>query len=452
LDDKSLRELSLALRQLHSLTVLSLNFKLNRNITAKGIAELLKTVKKNRFLTELYLDFNECGAANEEHLTSIFNSISSMKLLKSFHINYFHLIYRPLDWTTGEQLSKNLLKLRRLNYMEDFSMNLEFWHGLQSHDITALSKSLSRMVRLSKLYLSNLDCPNFDQIGLKSLSDSLKSLRMLKKLHLHFSSYSDRNDLISKAIENSLTLSHLILDFSRAAIAIDSTKNLLLSLQTLKNLSKLDINFSHTQHSDNDLIQFLSQGISNLTNLSLLRLNFYACPLINGQGLIHLTSALENVTSLKVFELTLTNQSLQSVFLPFSEALGHLTNLSRLMLNFAHSQDFGNQEIKALTKSLQKFENLESLELNLSYYLQITDEGFNDLASQICNFRSLKMLNLNFYGCHQITAEGFEYLKSQISQLESLKRTYLNFPSITNNYGGFAQQQKSSKKSTCSLF
>jgi len=340
--------------------------------------------------------------------------------------------------------------------MKDFSINFKLWHGLKSNDIAALSNSLSRMARLSKLYLNSLGSPTFDQTSLRSLANSLQSLTKLQKLHLQFLSYDGANpgcfDIISKAFENSPTLSNLILDFSRALVVSEAAQNLLLSLQTLTNLSKLDINLSCCQHVNNDVIQSLGQGITKLTNLSSLKLNFSQCPAINGQGLIFLTDILKNLPSLKIFELILTNRPLKSAFLSFSEALEHLVNLSKLRLNFGFSKDLENPEIKALARSLQKIENLEYLELNLSCSLHITDEGLHDLASQIGNLRSLKMLSLNFYGCHKITSEGFQYLKSQLAQLESLKKTYLNFPSVISS-DGFTRprEQKPSEKSLCSL-
>ena len=279
LDDQSLRELSLALRQLHGLTILSLNFKQNRKITAKGITELLKTVKNNRFLIKLYLDFSECGEVEETQLEPIYDSISSMKLLTSFHLNHFHI---PLLPTFGEKLANNLVKLRRLHYMKDFSINFTLWHGLKTLEILALSKVLRRMVRLYKLSLNSIGSIMFSKESMESFVNSLKSLPKLQKLHLHFLSSNtnqDCFDLTYKAFENSLTLSHLILDFSCAHVTSSATKNLLISLQTLKNLSKLELNFSNCLHSNNDVIQLLSQGISNLTNLSSLKLNFSKCPL-----------------------------------------------------------------------------------------------------------------------------------------------------------------------------
>ncbi len=126
LNNKSLSELSLALRQLHGLTILSLNFRENDDISGKGIAKILRTVKKKRFLSELYLDFSGCGRVSKKHLESIYDSISKMKLLTKFHLNHFDLWMQRAEVF---EFAENLFKLKRLNYMKDFSMNFNPFPG-----------------------------------------------------------------------------------------------------------------------------------------------------------------------------------------------------------------------------------------------------------------------------------------------------------------------------------
>ncbi len=429
LEEKHLKELSLALRQLHGLTILSLNFKKNSKITGAEIAKLLKIVKKNKFLSELYLDFSGCGRVSEVHLESIYSNISKMKLLTKFHFNHFdvsiNLFERP-------ELTGNLLKLKGLYSLKDFSMNLKLQQGLRSCEVFALSKSIRRMPRLSKVYLNFGQHPNFDESSLKSLASSLRSLTKLQKLHLRFtkSFFVGQNiyDIVSQAFENSPTLSNLVLDFIQGA--------------QVRNLP------------DNLTLQSLCRGIMNLTNLSSLKLNFSQCPTINGEGLLFIADALRNLTSLKTFELSLTKKSLKSAFPTFTDALGCLTNLSKLLLNFTQSQDLGNEEVKALAGGLQKFENLEYLELSFSFAPKITDEGLRVLVSCIGNLQSLKILTLNFFGCNKITLKGCKFLKSQLALLESLKQINLSFPKTISSSGLVHQQsqQQSSNKSACSIF
>jgi len=167
-------------------------------------------------------------------------------------------------------------------------------------------------------------------------------------------------------------------------------------------------------------------------------LNFHGCLLINGQSFIDLADILRNLSSL---ELSLTKQPSKSGFGLFVEVLGHLKNLSKLVLNFSQSKEFGDQDLKALTKSLEELHKLKSLELNLGCCPQITNTGLNDLVSRVCALQSGKLLDLNFFGCDKITAKSVEFLRSRLALLESLKEKRLTFPNTLN-----------STKPTCSIF
>ena len=235
-----------------------------------------------------------------------------------------------------------------------------------------------------------------------------------------------------------------------------------LALQSLICLSKLNLNFSFCPGVDQNILKSLAQGLENLTTLTSLKLNFTQCSFIDvknlfekfidEEGFFDLSQSLKNLTSLQVFEFALTHQFVKFGFPSFFEALTHLTNLSKLVLNFSQSKDIQDEDLKLIAESLKKLQNLESLELNLRFSLQITDSGLRDLASCLGNLQSLKFLNLNIFGCNNITQEGVDFLKSQLAQLEYLKEKNLNFPNAISSSGFMRERpQIEADKSTCSL-
>jgi len=428
LNDNSMKELAISFRKLSNLTTLSLNFRRNPNITGKGIATLLQSIQKNRYLDKLYLDFDGCGYVSEQYLTSIYTSISNLRLLTSFNLFLFGA---PFDFH-NDVPRNHLQRLRKLKYMRDFSMNLDNSNPIRSTDVQALSQSLSRMLRLSKVTLNLGSLFYLDEEALGSLVNCVKNLKKLRKLNISFVTCRISKsvlDNLSKVFQKPSALSDLSIDFSsRDKLTSSDLQNLLLSLQNLTNLSKLDLNFNSCRALDNHALQLLSEGIFNLKGLTSLKLGFFKCFFMNGQSLISLSKILENLTSLRVFEFTAMEKNLRDGLPRFFKALSSQTSLDRLSLRFFECKEFQDQDLEILAETLSKFKHLEYLDLNFRFCTQITDQSTKDLALVILGLQELKTLRLNFFGCDLISEEGVALFSSNLSQLKSLKTTHFNFP------------------------
>ncbi len=456
INDSNIKVLSFVLRRLYGLKSVTLNLKHNYGVNGESIVELFKGIKKKRSVEKIWIDFSGCGKISYEHLTSIYTSLSEMKPLKYFYINYSEVLIQCEG--SKELLENSFRRLRKLRCLEGLLIN----DKMLQINMATLSHNISRMKKLSKF---SLDFENFSILepnDFDLLIHSLKSCCKLQKLHLNFLQFSSSNfatqnlfDLISKALENSPSLSNLLLNFSYNHRATSSQlQKLFLTLQTLPSLSTLDLNFSFCPNLDNKTLEFLSKSLMNLKNLTSLKINLFQCSLMNGQGLITFSEALRNLTSLQVFEFSFTSHAIQSGFPSFSQALIHLKNLSRLSLRFCDSQNFSDEDLKILAETLSCLKSLKSLDLSFSFCVLITDIGLKNLALSIKNLQCLNILSLNCFGCRRITKERVEYFKYHISRLKSLREISWEFPKNLGSvsFCSHQPQQEFSCQSTCSIF
>ncbi|EWS71372.1 hypothetical protein TTHERM_000853099 (macronuclear) [Tetrahymena thermophila SB210] len=205
------------------------------------------------------------------------------------------------------------------------------------------------------------------------------------------------------------------------------------------NIQSLEIKFDQQSLSEQDA-KLLGKTLEKLKSLHILNIDFVNCQLMSQYCFSLMLSGIlkcQNLTSLSI-KLDQQNMEQQKVF-SLSSALAQAKNLTYLKI-FMQDHNFNRQGASQLGQALENLKNLKQLTLDLSqqkekgqYKLgQIGDQGLSDLSKSISQCPNIEEFELNLLNNH-ILRKGVCNLGGAIAQLKRIRK--LNLQLALNTLG-----------------
>lgn len=197
----------------------------------------------------------------------------------------------------------------------------------------------------------------------------------------------------------------------------------------------LDINKSRILNDENLIC--LGNALGFLTNLEVLHLNFSHCENIITYGISYL---IKKLPTQKLFNFHLNlewfGEITNDMLYELENKFRDLKSLEQLTLNLSGNRFRGSyNERTRLSNVLFSLNNLSSLDLVASHNSFITNDEIRAIANALEKF-NLSNLVLNFDGCKNITDDGLKYIAKSLRKLNNLKVLYLKlsvFTTLTDN-------------------
>jgi hypothetical protein len=415
-------------------------------VTDKGYNFLAKGLSEQQSLTELSLKLSSLRMYDMS-IANLAESIKEISGLQKVEIDVSSVM--ALDNKIFEDFA---LILNHHQSLTELSFS---WHGehLESSKhpfqggINCLIKNLKQLVNLKKLKLEFISA-KLSKENLSNFADTLEQLKQLTSLHLNFQDISLYDSESCEKIANSISGLKNLKEFNLPSVDsffVENTKYFVEVISRLP-LSKLSLNFSkHTLMKYKDW-DYIAQMLAKLVNLTELKLELSSTGL-NDHALIQFSLALQGLTKLNSLNLDLTSnkQLLFSGSRALATAISQLSELKRCSINLTDCPEIHMAGIYLVTLSICKLNSITELKLVLDD-LPITDESLKRLATALSFLKSkpISTLDLSVSKRNDISREGVEYLATTLlNELSELKKFSLGIPTTGNiNWEDLKESEK----------
>ena len=297
-----------ALSKLTSLTKIHLVPRENSLIQAENIVKLLKALSAIKTLTDIALRLTPFRIVFDN--TSIEPLTEGLEELNASSIRKLTLnLYKNF---TDEGLGKISQALRKFTSLEILRLDLPQSKEITDEGLAQLSFALNKLISLTSLSLAFSGFTQKFGLALKSLqnlvylklrfqntspspnqiqllSSSVAALKTsLKFLEIHFAEQSFfPNSLIkslSETLKELILLKHLSLNFPSPNLTPREVEALSITIQGLSNLSSLSLGFENSKGIDEKTVDALSETFRNLPSLYSIGLNLLRCDKVHPEG------------------------------------------------------------------------------------------------------------------------------------------------------------------------
>ena len=439
---QDIQNLSLCLRQLSRLTVLTLKFN-HYTITDENFQQLLLCTRYLPSLISINPNFQYCDRTPVRALEALVPRQPTSSTLCSLTLTY--------SYQAMERLMTNL-DLRRFTSL--LVLNLSFdanFRPVGARHPGGFSDKCLESIAVSLLSLQSLLVFNlafFGQInernnvitntGVESLCLSLKRLKLLNTLGLNFSARTDmlpeaQGSLviidIQKIIalisrDNMSLLSTLSLNFQSWSHTITEEDIISLSkaFRALNPLKTLNLNLSECLHTGGTALRYLSKSICYHTALQNLTLSFSRCRNITMEGIKRLSTSLEYLVCLESLDLDLSycdrigSKGMRVLF-------EHFKSLKKLRtLSLVFKKNIIAADLKSISDALIHISRLENFCLQISDSSKMTGKAMESLCEGLKHLTLLKFLRINIWSSDILTDKSLESLSGALAYLTLLSK------------------------------
>ena len=377
-----------SLSNISTLKYLNIN---NNQITEEAGEALASVIMCNTGLQELYLRNNNLGKGMLK-VAKALQHITSLKLLNLGDNCISNEVSKEL--AVALKSSQNLEKL----WLYDCNLKLSAIDILQS------------LSTISTLHLLNMNDSQITEEAGEALASVILHNMELEELHLSGNNLGEGMLIVTKALQQILSLKSLDLGYNN--ISKEVSDELALAIAANEQLEEVRLYNTNLK----SLSVVILQSLSNISTLKYLNINNNQITKEAGEAL---ASVIMYNTGLQ--ELYLRNNNLGEGMLKVAKALQHITSLKLLNLG---DNCISNEVSKELAVALKSSQNLEKLWL---YDCNLKLSAI-DILQSLSIISTLHLLNIND---SQITEEAGEALASVIMCNTGLQELYLR----NNNLG-----------------
>jgi len=448
ISNRDMRFVSKGLKGLVSLEslciILYMSSRFTVTVTDQGLGTLSQSLKGLSSLKRLDLRLFEVPQATDRSAKSLGQVLKSLTSLKEVVLNINRT--RNGSW---EGLAMGYLNegLKRLKFIEDFSLDLDCLKRVNDNNIQSLMLYLQRFSRLTnlKLILTQLTAKGFEifteclgrlgslnalsvdlttspigdqEIG--NLGEALKKLEKLSDIHFNLSESISDNGLrvFSQSLQQMTCLNRLSLSCEQNDLITSETLHYI--AQLLSKISHLELKFSNCKSILNPGVQNLVNGFKNASSLQSLSLDLTSCRRLNDNVLEAIADGLHDLVALKSLILTLNNQNLTATgFKNLCKSFERLISLKDLKLNMP--THFGDADLKQISEVLTGCCAFQNFYLDFSACKKITDEGLRSLTESLKGVERLQSLFVSFYRCERINNDEMERLARTLRGITGLQ-------------------------------
>ena len=465
------------LKQIGFLRLLQLE---NNQITKEAADDIASVITNNPMIERLCLGENTLQTEGVVKITSAVSNVHQLKAL-TLHDNQITedatiAIVRAIisnteleklwlfnNWLADKSITTIINALKDINTLKSLCLHSEF-NSISEYAADGIAEVINNNPLLEHVFVCN-----FKSLGVRKITNALKSLSHLKCLVFNNRITEDVANDIVEVITSNCELEYLCINSNEEqAKWIHKLWKILKQISTLKRLN-LSSNFI-TEESADDIAEVInsnrelemlwlsnnklkSAGINKITNalqhlnvLSNLDLhnNEFTAQAADGiaavinnnpllqtvtlgnnkletEGVIKIANALKNINHLKVLELNnncITDKAANAI----ADVIHSNTELLKVYLTDNNLQSNG---IKIICKRLMYIKNLEVLQLESN---SITEEAVDDIASVIINNPLLEELYL---GNNRLLSKGALILFSSLKKIVHLKELSIHANYIT---------------------
>lgn len=323
-----LEEFLNSLKAIKKLTSMSLNCD-----SSLGSSDSLSFLHQNWDLNNLSLKFRYTSKHSDGNFSNIFQNFHKMKNLE------LHFKQGEGDLTDGD-FKQLVTSLQDLNKLSQFSLNCSI-NSLSYSSFSSFCHNMNNFKSLNVLDLTFHQCHKIGDSSLYEFSSSLKELTALKHLGLNFDNSSlITDDGLAVLFENiypirnlnSLNLKFKYLDKIRGKAFFKLAPNTC----TFPKLTKMNIGFLNCRGLKDEGVEAICSSLRNLEALEEFQLHLIHCRNISDLSLKIISSSLAAINFLKNVELdfSLCDNITSLEFLAFTSFIKELQISAKISSNF----------------------------------------------------------------------------------------------------------------------
>jgi hypothetical protein len=342
---------------------------------------------------------------DEDYITKVDDGLSDNAL------NHFFAL---------QTCASTLLKLRL-----EFS-DYTFWNENMVRELKELFPKLTQLISLT-IHISEARSPDLRVQSFEGYS-SVSKLPQLQELKVRLPlkrNFNDRDVLeLSDAFECFPLLTSLKLDFSNflSGIVEFETDDERRTVDSTRDSKKFQTPGKIRARS---YFETFCQSMARLNKLDLLHLNFTKCEM-TFENLELLSQELVKLNDLTSFTFIAAKNDISDYgFNLLTTALGEISNLRSLSLNFNKNKGISDKGLDNFSEILKKLQKLSYLSLEFGS-TDVADVGITRVASTFTELEALKILKLCFHET-LITNNGFGSLTNSLKNLTDLTTLALDF-------------------------
>jgi len=197
------------------------------------------------------------------------------------------------------------------------------------------------------------------------------------------------------------------------------------SIRRMTDLRKVHLDFEGCHEISDEALLNLGQALKCHSSLKSLALKFGKCEKIASGGQEGVEIILKSLTSLQHLELDFHDNYMQDFQIGlFGEFLKRLRTLKSIALDLSKLSGF---EGRFLPRFFKKFPSLERISLKLTHCTRFNDTALENLSQTLQTLKSLQELCFDFGGCYKLSDTGINSLCEALKSLTSLKSITLVF-------------------------
>ena len=315
-----------------------------------------------------------------EQLSLDFGAINFTDELKNFLGHFCRLrSVKDLIIDSSRMKMPNAVRmcLNAFSNLRSVSLKAASTEKFDKDRLDVLLGGINRHRMLESLMLA-LDEAIVEPLFFESLTDTIKDLSLLQKLHLEF-------DSLVVTLQNRRLVSSLLLN-------------------RLEHLQTLELVFVSCVGINENLLLEACESLSGLKELQRLRLATRSCPCIQGKYLSTLAKLLSNATR---------------------ENDSGLTSLLELTMELSMST-IDNDGLKEFSRSIANLHQLKTFELNLSGTLILLPGVLRTLSANLIRIKTLNELSLDVSHLPTLVQDDLESVFKALGELEDIRRLSLN--------------------------
>jgi len=321
--------------------------------------------------------------------------------------NYYCGVYSHQNNDANMKILRSIL--RSSKRLQEFSFGVDDEEDISDVGLNAISESIKRIPGLTKVHLDLQRCSEITHKGLRKLGHALKHHSLLTSVALKFpgcerigSGLPERLGIILKNLKS---LQHLELDFHKnynEEWQIGYLGELLKRLTCLKSIA---LDFSNSFGLE---CRFLPRILKKFISLERLSLKLYWCTRFNDATLENMSQTLRTLESLQelCLDLGACNKLTDTGINSLCEVLKDMACLKCITLVFSDPFNDGSKITDAgilnIGQTLKHLISLRKISLDFSR-LDISDAGLLNLGQLLATCTHLKSLEFNFEYCKNLS-------------------------------------------------
>jgi len=434
-NDISSQEILLkSLVSLHNLRHVDLSFFCLALHDAKTLKNLMKTIRKLRRISSLFLTFFSCSGQTPLHYNVLLLNLAKMTQLRTLKLN----LDNSEDLDT-QDLDIFTVALPKLSFLTQLDIAFEGTWTFQEPTLLKLLGAFQSMKNLTDLAIDLGGCRfSYYYYEAGSILESLKCLvgTSIRKLRLGlFQNFVNQNlrELSATLKELNLLQSLSLYFFSRSSLIEDLFADFGSALACLVSLTSLSLYYPSGVAIKN-IVQISASALMSLQNLEFLKLAFGLSNEAEDQQFQTLCTNLKSLKSLKYLDIQVANQKkiTNTSLEVFGESLKGLNLLKDLSLDFSSADLITNQGIEALCYAIQEgLPNLFGLSLKFEENPNINEKVMSKLAETLRSLALLYSVELCFLRCVKII--DCKDLFNALRGMKNLEEVKLSLPYSEEN-------------------